>query len=672
MWVLQSSRIPSEKIHRGLADDVEGTTRENHLKTTVLVALACAALLVAPGCSSTKWAKLRGTPDNALTQRLVRLSKGKLKPSPRTVQALRVCALEEKYEKHPDEAIGELEQLVETRPSADLVYALAELCYIRGKALEAEDPQGAGVWYGASLGRAYQYLFDYRFAWLRNPYDPQFREACDVYNGSLEAALRLVCSRNELKPNQVCSVETGGKYYNILCLLRNSRWKPQDIDHFEFASDYEVEGLSNHYRTYGLGVPLIAVRKRYEEQPAEDRYLPPQLSFPMTAFFRPLDRSSSSLPYDAVLELYDPMAGAETQVGPLTVPLESDSTTPLAHALSNPVTEKLATLGLLFPEFLTEMQSETKSPIMGLYMLEPYQPGKIPVLMVHGLWSSPMTWMQMYNDLRNAPEIRSKYQFWFYYYPTGQPFLLSAAQMRADLAEMRATLDPGRRDAALDQMVLIGHSMGGLVSRLQTMHSGNDFWSLVSDRPFSELKAKPEIREGLASLFFFAPNPSIRRVITIGTPYRGSDVSNNVTQWITGKLVKLPTQLVTYQKELYRENKDILKDDALIQIQTSVDTLDPDYPVFPAMLEAAKPAWVKYHNIVGEIPQENALTSFLKGSDGVVSFESAHMEDVESEIVVSADHTSIHTRPRAIVEVRRILLQHLAGLSQAPNPLPRP
>ena len=564
-----------------------------------------------------------------------------------------------------------IETLVETRPSADLVYTLAELYFIRGKEMEAEDPQGAGVWYGASLSRAYQYLFDNRFAWLRNPYDPQFREACDVYNGSLEAALRLVCGRNELKPDRVCSVETGGKYYNVLCLLRNSRWKPEDIDHFEFASDYEIDGLANHYRTYGLGVPLIAVRKRYEGQPQEDRYFPPQLSFPMTAFFRPLDRSRNSLPYDAVLELYDPMAGAETQVGPLTVPLESDSTTPLAHALSNPVTENLATLGLLFPEFLTKMQGDTKSPIKGLYMLEPYQPGKIPVLMVHGLWSSPMTWMQMYNDLRNAPEIRSKYQFWFYYYPTGQPFLISAAQLRSDLAEMRATLDPRRQDVALDQMVLIGHSMGGLVSRLQTMHSGSDFWALVSDHPFSDLKAGPEVREGLAKLFFFAPNPSIRRVVTIGTPHRGSDVSNNLTQWISGKLIKLPTQLVSYQKELYRENKDILKDDALIQIQTSVDTLDPEYPVFPAMLEADKPAWVKYHNIVGEIPRKG-VTSFLEEGDGVVSYKSAHMEDVESEIVVSADHTTIHMRPRAIVEVRRILLEHLAELSQAPYPLPKP
>ena len=119
---------------------------------------------------------------------------------------------------------------------------------------------------------------------------------------------------------------------------------------------------------------------------------------------------------------------------------------------------------------------------MGLYMVQPYEPGKIPVLMVHGLWSSPMTWMEMFNDLRSQPEIRDHYQFWFYLYPTGQPFWLSAAQLRRDLAKVREVLDPTHQEPALDQMVLIGHSMGGLVSQLQTLQSGDDYLAAGQQR----------------------------------------------------------------------------------------------------------------------------------------------------------------------------------------------
>ncbi len=143
-----------------------------------------------------------------------------------------------------------------------------------------------------------------------------------------------------------------------------------------------------------------------------------------------------------MLELYDPLNSADIEVAGRRVPLESDLSTPLAYLLNQPQLQKKLdqpTLGLLDPDATGQLE--------GLFMLEPYQPGKIPVLMVHGLWSSPITWMEMFNDLRAVPEINDHYQFWFYLYPTGQPFWYSAAQLRHDLAVMRQTLDPRRAGA---------------------------------------------------------------------------------------------------------------------------------------------------------------------------------------------------------------------------------
>ena len=128
-------------------------------------------------------------------------------------------------------------------------------------------------------------------------------------------------------------------------------------------------------------------------------------------------------------------------------------------------------------------------------MVEPFDPNKIPVLMVHGLWSSPMTWMEMFNDLLAYPEIRSNYQFWFYLYPTGQPFWNSANQLRDDLTELRQSLDPGHSNPIFDHMVLVGHSMGGLVTMMQTLESGQDFWNILSDHPFPDLQADEAVRE---------------------------------------------------------------------------------------------------------------------------------------------------------------------------------
>jgi len=228
-------------------------------------------------------------------------------------------------------------------------------------------------------------------------------------------------------------------------------------------------------------------------------------------------------------------------------------------------------------------------------------------------------------------------------------------------------VDPYRHEPALDQMVLVGHSMGGLVSRLQTIDSGDDFWKIVSDQPFQLIQAKPKVRKELEQSLFFQPNPSIRRVVTIGTPHRGSRLSNLTTQWISNKLIRLPRMLALSQQALFRDNKDLIRDDTLLKIENSIDSLDPNSPFFPVMLAAHSAPWVKYHNVIGLVPERGLIGKLAAGSDGVVTYESAAMDDVESELKVPSDHMLVHAHPRAVLEVKRILLEHLAELRSPPG-----
>src|SRR5690606_34551497 len=156
------------------------------------------------------------------------------------------------------------------------------------------------------------------------------------------------------------------------------------------------------------------------------RYYAPGMTLPMTAFLRVMPRSTRGADANhlyCVLELYDPLQTDQIDVQGMRVPLETDLTTPLAYSLNDPAFRQteIATSGLLDPR--------ASQAVQGLYMLAPYNGNKIPVLMVHGFWSSLITWMEMFNDLRGVPEIRDNYQFWFFLYPTGQPFWLAAAQL---------------------------------------------------------------------------------------------------------------------------------------------------------------------------------------------------------------------------------------------------
>jgi pimeloyl-ACP methyl ester carboxylesterase len=636
----------------------------------LVLVLAVVVALGAAGCSQ-KYVTLRSVPHNPLGDELQLTAWGGPQPSGRTTQLLRVYNLTDDVKGDSRQLLEKLQRYTDQDPSADKVYALSELAYLGALKAEKHDQRSALDLYGASVLHAYQYLFDNRFAATRNCYDPQFRGACDLYNSALESALRIVCKNRELLPGTSKSIHTAAGTWDITCVLRGGSWRQEDFDHFEFVSDYEMKGLTNHYQTRGLGVPLIAVRKSYQGEPAAARYYPADLSFPVTAFLRPLSVApaggvpGSAMPAgrnQGLLELYDPLATADTAVGRSPVPLESDLTTPLAYFLSKVPLESLATVGLLHPEKLLAMRPDRQTTIMGLYMVQPYEPGKIPVLLVHGLWSSPMTWMEMFNDLRSSPDIRRNYQFWFYLYPTGQPFWLSAAELRRDLAAVRQVLDPERREPALDQMVLVGHSMGGLISRLQTIDSRNDFWNLASHMPVEQVKADAEIKQKLGDVFFFHPNPSIRRVVTIGTPHRGSTFSNETTQYLLGKLIHLPETLVNSQQKLFRDNKNLLFDKSLLKIETSIDSLAPNCPVFPVMLAEERAPWVKYHNIIGVMPKKWWLGSLATDTDGVVSVSSARIEGVESELTVPADHTTVHCHPLAVMEVRKILHQHLAEL----------
>lgn len=633
-----------------------------------------AAVLVSAfvgGCADSNYVSVRSVPHNPLAESLSLFSRGGPQPSPRTMQFVRSYGLADELKGDPRKLVGDVQEIVNRETTPTNVYALAELAYVGGAKLQAKkDPQDAIDLHAAAVAHAYRFLFAPEFAHHRNIYDPQFRRACEVYNSALEAALRLSCAQGHLRPGSLNTMTLAGEVWETRTVARNSRWADDDFGEVKFVSDYELKGLQNQYHTFGLGVPLIITRRGQSHGDPAEPFYAPGLSFPMTAFLRiepdvAPPEAGGQRRHHATLELYDPLATNEVTVCGKQVPLETDLSTPLAYCLDDKSFKELdqPTLGLFRPD-----SNKAKT---GLYMLEPYQSHKIPVLMIHGLWSSPITWMEMFNDLRGQPELRDNYQFWFFVYPTGQPFWQTAAELRQTLAQMRATVDPQHRSPALDQMVLVGHSMGGLVARLQTLDSGDDFWRLNSEKSFRLVKAEVPVRESLENMYYFQPNPSIRRVITIGTPHRGSHFSNGTTQFLASKLIQMPKLLVQNERNLRHDNPDFFASPALIDVTTSIDSLSPKSKILPVMLTAPRAPWVTYHNIVGRLPHHDLLGRVTGDGDGVVPFDSAHLADASSEIVVEADHSGVHRHPLSVLEVRRILLEQLTELRRDPYGPPR-
>ncbi len=313
-----------------------------------------AGLLIAvlSGCGSQQFVKLRPQPRNPLTEQLRLTARGGPEPSKRTVQLLRRYALPAGRFTNTEDVIAKLASIHQQEPTAESCYALAELSYIAAAKQQLTNAHRAQEWYLNCVAQSYAYLFDPKFRQDRNPYDPQFRGACDLYNSALESCLRIAKSEGTFKPGSTLQVTTSDHTLEVSITARGFHWKAEDFDNFEFVSDYDLEGLTNHYRTLGLGVPLIAVRKNGSAPPDVERYYARGLSFPVTAFLRLKpkrldDPDPNHRHLKAQLELFDPLEVTDVEVAGRTVPLESDLSTPLAYFLNDPNIQKLDTFRII-------------------------------------------------------------------------------------------------------------------------------------------------------------------------------------------------------------------------------------------------------------------------------------------------------------------------------------
>jgi pimeloyl-ACP methyl ester carboxylesterase len=576
------------------------------------------------------------------------------RPSERTIETLKRYALERTYRKDPAAAIATLDRQARVSPEPDLVFGLAELSWVESKRHERRHRPETIERIIDVLSYAHDYLFSPELANARQPSDPRYRLACDLYNGALDRLLREAQANGS-------RIEAGGEFSLKLKVreqvfkiaLLDSPWAPEDIDQVILASAYEVSGLPAINYQYGLGVPLIAVRHSEKNAEGAERFYPPEMAFPLTAFVTPPSKLRESArgeeARELTIELVDPLR--TRTVGVQGMPIESDLTTPLAYMWSRSDLNKFRWSGLLRPG--------KEAGRAGLLLIRPYEPGKIPVVMVHGLASTPLAWVAMVNDLLLDPRIQEHFQFMLYMYPTGIPFPIAAAGLRETLQEAREklALKDGQPDPAYSRMVLLGHSMGGLLSHTLAVDSDQKFWELNTYVPFPQIKGPPAVLEELQRYMFFEAQPFVSRVVFLAVPHRGSDLSRALVGRVSSNLISADDHVSTLLNQLVRDNPDAFPR-RFRKVPTSIETLDPDSPYLKALLTMRPNPVVSFHSIIGsERPEGKENTT-----DGVVPYRSSHIDGVKSELIVQSNH-GVQANPYAIMEVHRILLEHI-GLTQ--------
>jgi pimeloyl-ACP methyl ester carboxylesterase len=602
---------------------------------------AVALLVLVVACGTPVGVKLRNPRD--VHRDLVRNVLSSDEPSAPTKNILYRRSLTERFDADPAGAIKELHEIaVGPRGVRSDLFALAELCFLQGE----ETRQHAYHLAAAIYANAFLAPSDPKQR--VEPIDPRLRAAADIYNRGVAQGFETV--RGEFTP-RAGSWQLPFGTLDVDFDPQELVWGQRKLVRFVPVAELEVKGIPTRYRAPGIGAPLAAATEPLDPATGFDDFVEPWIRVPITALLRIRDPqaqlATGHVSARLTLERAQEFPRVKIAHG-RTVPLEVETTASLALTLAeSPIWAQ--EIGGFFQR-AGLVNEKTR-----LAALMPYRPGRVPIVLVHGTASSPGRWAQMINELTNDRRIGPYVTFWLFMYDTGNPIPYSAMLLRESLAKAIARLDPDGRDPALRRMIVIGHSQGGLLTKMTVVDSGDRFWTNISDAPFDTIDLDPEQRDLARRALFIEPLPFVRRVIFLSTPQRGSYVAGSWIAQQVARLITMPLDLTRVATDMLRRNPKLRRSSQPTRLQTSVDQMTPGNPFIKTLADLPIAPGVSVHSIVavqGEAPYDDL-------DDGVVEYRSAHLENATSELVVHSGH-SCQDDPHTIDEVRRIVAEHLA------------
>jgi pimeloyl-ACP methyl ester carboxylesterase len=265
---------------------------------------------------------------------------------------------------------------------------------------------------------------------------------------------------------------------------------------------------------------------------------------------------------------------------------------------------------------------------------------KVPVVFVHGMLGSPDNWSLLIDRLSTDPTLCGRFQFLTFGYDSLQPIPGSGRELLGALAEARRRSDPGGRDGAFDRVVLVGHSLGGLVAADAAARSHGH----QPDGAIGPPTGGPA-------------GPRVGRLVFLATPHRGTPVDHGAVRSVGARLARAISPSLAA-----RQTRD---DAAALRSPTSVDQLAWDHPLLRDLGWARAAAGIPCHSIIAALDVPTAAGA----TDGLVPVASAQLGGARSEVVVRTHH-ACYQHPEVIREVRRVLGEHTAELDRTPGPRP--
>jgi hypothetical protein len=150
--------------------------------------------------------------------------------------------------------------------------------------------------------------------------------------------------------------------------------------------------------------------------------------------------------------------------------------------------------------------------------------------------------------------------------------------------------------------------------------------------------------------------PFVKRVVFVATPHHGSFRVSSFVLNLVRRVVTLPVTVVQGVQEAAQAvaQHAMLQPAALAATPTAVHNMRPGHPFIRTLASSPIADGVIAHSIIAV----RGVGGPQGLNDGVVTYESAHIEGVASEKIVRSPH-STQNHPETILEIRRILGEHV-------------
>lgn len=626
-------------------------------RTTALIMFSCILL---SGCAGVKSVSV-STNDYMSQRRGDILTTGEM--SSAVGVALQVVGVNEKQCRNaPQECRSSLAENIGL-DNEQRVSALAELWLQEALAIDQKVNEGvlaADVLnaYLESARYAYAYLFFTERSPSQRALEDRQTQVRDYYNFAVQQMVTRTFNHHH--QHLLDSIDEHGrfsvtsKYWQISGQLNEVRLaEGQQIpEQLIPASSLTFKGLRNQYRRDGIGAELVAVtaRRVVNKNSREDAFS--ETPFPaVTAILRFPGDTLDDIINTQTVELlgFDPYRRDSVRLAGTQVPLAANFTS--GYGLW------LARSGFARQSLLTLVGRGKVLEKPRVYLMQPYDPNRRVIIMLHGLASSPEAWINVANEVLGDETLRKNYQVWQVYYPTNAPLAFNQHAIRKAIQDTLHAFDTEGKNRASQDVVLIGHSMGGVLARLLVSNSGDNFWDPMVKLYKLEGERKEKARKKLKNYVWFKPMPQASRAVFIASPHRGTPFAENrFSRWAAG-VIKLPVSMLGRITEIAQ----LLVDPSsasgapLTRPLNSISNLSNQDPFVRLAADLPISKAVPYHSIIGN---DTPDLSLAQSSDGVVPYKSSHLAGAQSEKVIRSWH-SVQETPEAIVEVRRILHTHL-------------